>query len=221
MNYLIPIGADIQAENEVEFEGIDANLVLRKMESATNRVNLVFLDACRDNPFARRFRSTAGGLAIVDAPTGSLVVYATAPGSLASDGQGRNGVFTNALLKHIHVENMDVEIMLKLVREDVSIATGGEQIPWSSSSLIGRFLFAGGNQMAVPVAASTKDDAIADSVVAPAIKDDAFADTLVTPAIVEVSVKNNLGVRTFVGVVATAAAIMGVILGVYEFFFSH
>ncbi len=154
-NYLIPVGADIQAEDEVEFEAIDAGLVLNKMESATNRVNLVFLDACRDNPFARSFRSEARGLAIVDAPKGSLVVYATAPGSVAADGQGSNGVFTAALLQHIQTEDIDVEIMLKLVRADVSIASGGEQVPWSSSSLSGRFLFSSSNTVDMVVESPT------------------------------------------------------------------
>ncbi|NQU63686.1 MAG: caspase family protein [SAR324 cluster bacterium] len=81
VNYLIPVGSDLKAEDEVQDESIDAGSVLRKMDSAGNALNIVILDACRDNPFARSFRSTQKGLAQMDAPKGSLIVYATAPGS--------------------------------------------------------------------------------------------------------------------------------------------
>ncbi|MBW8004048.1 MAG: hypothetical protein FVQ80_18990 [Planctomycetes bacterium] len=89
-NYLIPVDADIKAEDEVRFQSIDAGLVLGKMESAGNRTNIVILDACRDNPFQRSFRSSSRGLAVVEAPRGSLVVYATSPGSVAAEGKGRS-----------------------------------------------------------------------------------------------------------------------------------
>ena len=78
-NFLLPVDADIQSEDEVPYRGIDANELLAKMESAHNRVNLVILDACRNNPFARSFRSSAQGLAQMDAPVGTLVAFATAP----------------------------------------------------------------------------------------------------------------------------------------------
>ncbi len=142
-NYLIPIGADIQAEDEVKFNAIDANLVLSKMESAGNDVNIVIFDACRDNPFARSFRSSSRGLAIVEAPSGSLVIYATAPGSVAADGTGRNGVFSGAFLRHVRTPGIDVEVMLRDVRRDVMAETGGRQTPWSSSSMTGSFCFVG------------------------------------------------------------------------------
>ena len=142
-NYLIPIGANIQAEDEVRFNSIDANLVLSKMESAGNDVNIVILDACRDNPFARSFRSSSRGLAIVEAPTGSLVIYATAPGSVAADGTGKNGIFTESLLQHIRTPGIDVETMLRNVRKEVLQKTERKQTPWSSSSLTGSFFFAG------------------------------------------------------------------------------
>jgi formylglycine-generating enzyme required for sulfatase activity len=142
-NYLIPVDADIRAEDEVKFFSVDAGLVLSKMESAGNQTNIVILDACRDNPFQRSFRTESRGLAVVEAPRGSLVVYATAPGSVAAEGRGRNGVFTRSLLNHIKTPGIEVEAMLKKVRSDVLAATGGEQIPWSSSSLTGSFYFAG------------------------------------------------------------------------------
>ena len=125
VNYLIPVGSDIEAEDEVRFQSIDAGLVLSKMESAGNRTNIVILDACRDNPFKRSFRTESRGLAVVEAPRGSLLVYATSPGSVAEEGRGRNGVFTGALLKHIGSPNIEVRDMLTRVRRDVIAATAG------------------------------------------------------------------------------------------------
>ena len=141
-NYLIPIGADIGLEDEVQDEAVDAGLVLRKMDSAGNAMNMVFLDACRDNPFARSFRSSFKGLAQMDAPTGSLIVYATAPGSVAADGEGRNGIFTKNLLAHLNASGVELSQMMKSVRSNVRKETGGKQVPWESSSLEGNFYFA-------------------------------------------------------------------------------
>ncbi|MGK0289022.1 MAG: TPR repeat protein [bacterium] len=140
-NYLIPIGADIQDQNEVLDEGIDAGLVLRKMESAQNRLNIVFLDACRNNPFAKSFRSGQKGLAQMDAPKGSLIAYATAPGSVAADGSGRNGVFTKHILKSLQTPNLELSQMMKKVRLGVLKETSEKQIPWDSSSLVHDFYF--------------------------------------------------------------------------------
>ncbi len=100
VNYLIPLDADIQVKDEVKFNCIDANLVLSKMESAGNNTNIIILDACRVNPFDRFFRAPARGLAVVEAPSGSLVVYATAPGATAAEGRGRNGIFTGVFLRY-------------------------------------------------------------------------------------------------------------------------
>jgi formylglycine-generating enzyme required for sulfatase activity len=152
VNYLIPVGADIQAEVEVRFSAIDANLVLAMMERAGTGTNILILDACRDNPFARSFRSSSRGLAVMDAPSGSLIVYATAPGSVAADGTGRNGIFTGAFLHHMKTPGVDVEDMLRDVRRDVMAETAKEQVPWSASSLTASFYFAGESgpgQMAV------------------------------------------------------------------------
>src|SRR5713101_7017636 len=110
-NYLIPIEADIQSEIEVEDAGVDVNLVLGYMDDAQNGLNIVILDACRDNPFARSFRSATNGLAQVDAPTGTLIAYATAPGRVASDGTGQNGLYTSELLKQMRVPEVSVTDM--------------------------------------------------------------------------------------------------------------
>jgi len=140
-NYLIPVDAEIETESDVRFEGVDSGRVLGKMEDAGNALNVVILDACRDNPFARSFRSNAQGLARIDAPRGSLIVYATAPGSVAADGEGRNGIFTKYLLKHMNTPNLAIEDLLKKVRMDVVSETNGKQTPWESSSLMGEFCF--------------------------------------------------------------------------------
>jgi hypothetical protein len=140
-NYLIPIDAKIESESDVKYEAVDAGRVLGKMEDAENQLNIVILDACRNNPFSRSFRSRERGLARMDAPKGSFIAYATAPGEIAADGPERNGIFTKYLLKHMIVPNLPIELVLKKVRIDVAHATNGRQIPWESSSLMGNFYF--------------------------------------------------------------------------------
>jgi hypothetical protein len=140
-NYLVPVDAAIASEAEVEVEAVDVASVLARMETARNRVNLVILDACRDNPFARSFRSAARGLAAIDAPAGTLIAYATAPGRVARDGEGANGLYTGELLKALQAPGQRVEDVFKRVRQAVVERSGGDQVPWESSSLVGEFLF--------------------------------------------------------------------------------
>lgn len=140
-NYLIPVEADIQSEVEVEDAGVDVNLVLGFMDDAQNGLNIVILDACRDNPFARSFRSASNGLAQVDAPTGTLIAYATAPGRVASDGIGQNGLYTSELLKQMRVPAVSVTEMFMRVRAEVMKQTNNKQVPWEASSLVGTFYF--------------------------------------------------------------------------------
>lgn len=140
-NYLIPVGAAIEHEKQVEYEAVDAGSVLSEMDYARNRLNIVILDACRDNPFARSFRSSMQGLASINAPTGSLIAYATAPGSVASDGPGDHGLYTGELIKTIKSPGMKLEDVFKQVRSAVREMTQGKQIPWESSSLEGDFYF--------------------------------------------------------------------------------
>jgi formylglycine-generating enzyme required for sulfatase activity len=140
-NYLIPADADIESESDVRFESVDAGRVLGKMEDAGNALNIVILDACRDNPFARSFRSGTQGLARMDAPKGSIIAYATAPGSVAADGHGRNGIYTKNLLAHIDSPGLSIETFFKKVRIGVISETQDRQVPWESSSLTGDFFF--------------------------------------------------------------------------------
>jgi len=141
INYLIPVDARIESESDVKYECVDAGRVLGKMEDAENDLNIVVLDACRDNPFARSFRSSSSGLAHMDAPKGSLIAYATAPGSVAADGIGRNGVYTKHLLEHMKIPGLTVEQALKRTRIEVMNETEDKQVPWESSSLRGNFYF--------------------------------------------------------------------------------
>jgi lipid-binding SYLF domain-containing protein len=141
VNYLVPVDARIKSESDVKYECVDAGRVLGKMEDAENDLNIVILDACRDNPFARSFRTQSNGLARMDAPKGSLIAYATAPGSTAADGEGRNGTFTKHLLQYMREPGLPIENVLKKVRIDVMEETGDKQVPWESSSLRGDFYF--------------------------------------------------------------------------------
>ncbi len=149
-NFLLPVDADIQSEDEVPYRGIDANELLAKMESAKNRVNIVILDACRNNPFARSFRSSAQGLAQMDAPVGTLVAFATAPGSVAADGQGRNGLYTQHLLASLNQPGLKIEDVFKRVRVGVRQGSRGKQIPWENTSLEGDFYFKPGKPGEAP-----------------------------------------------------------------------
>jgi uncharacterized caspase-like protein/Tfp pilus assembly protein PilF len=140
-NYMIPVDADIQSEADVEDSGVDVNLVLSYMDDAQNHLNIVILDACRNNPFARSFRSASDGLAQVDAPTGTLIAYATAPGRVAADGAGDNGLYTSELLKAMRLPGLTATEMFMQVRREVMSRTGNKQVPWEASSLTGSFYF--------------------------------------------------------------------------------
>jgi hypothetical protein len=137
-NYLIPAKSDIQDPDELAFSAVNSDQVYAKMESSGDKTNIVILDACRNNPFPGSERAGERGLAIVGtAPPQSVIVYATAPGKTAQDGDGRNGLFTSALLKHIKEPNIDIELMIRKVRADVIQATSGAQVPWNNSSISG------------------------------------------------------------------------------------
>ena len=144
VNYLAPIDAKLATEDDLEFEAIPMDLVFSPMERNA-KVNLIFLDACRDNPLATNLarsmgtRSTAvgRGLAEIGSGVGSLIAFATQPGNVARDGVARNSPFTTALLKHLGTPGHGVTDDLILVRRDVLAATEGMQVPWDNSSLTG------------------------------------------------------------------------------------
>jgi len=147
VNYLVPIDANITVEYEVEDECVKASSVLGAMEYAGNRLNIVILDACRNNPLKRSFRSEATGLARMDAPAGSLIAYSTSPGSVAADGTGRNGLYTANLMKHMMTPGLSIEEMFKSVRVNVMNDTNKAQVPWESSSMTGDFYFIPGGDI--------------------------------------------------------------------------
>ena len=140
-NFLVPVNAIINNEEEVEYEAVDAGFVISQMEAADNRLNIVILDACRNNPYARSFRSSKQGLSGMSAPTGTLIAYATSPGSVAIDGSGVNGLYTQELLAQISKPDLQIESVFKNVRGEVVKKSYGKQTPWESSSLIGDFYF--------------------------------------------------------------------------------
>jgi Caspase domain len=144
-NYLVPVGANPTREADVDFELEDVTLVLRQMEAAGTRLNLVMLDACRNNPFGGRgLRAIDAGLAQMRAPEGTLVSFATQPGNIAQDGDDGHSPYTRALAQTIQRPGLGVFDALNQVGLTVKKATGGTQQPWVSSSPIdGSFYFAG------------------------------------------------------------------------------
>jgi len=156
-NYLVPVDAQIDEEAKTRVAAVDLDLLLEQVAEARNRVNVVILDACRNNPFEARLRGRSQGLAAVDAARGTLIAYATAPGSVASDGGGRNGLYTEALLKALEQPGLKVEEVFKRVRVEVSQRSNGTQTPWESSSLTGDLVI----NVTVNVQASTGASATA------------------------------------------------------------
>jgi uncharacterized caspase-like protein/surface antigen len=140
-NFLIPVGAEVAREPDVEIEAVKLDWVLAQMEHARNRLNILILDACRNNPLSRGLRSSERGLSRVDAPRGTLIAYATAPGSVSFDGQGLNSPYTEALADAMQRPGLVVESAFRTVRVKVMEATGERQVPWESSSLTGEFYF--------------------------------------------------------------------------------
>lgn len=147
-NFLAPIDAQLEDETALGFEAVPLRLILKLMERET-KINLVFLDACRDNPIARNLarsmgtRSTAigQGLAREETGLGTFIAFATQPGNVALDGEGSNSPFAAGMLKHIDTPGLDVDLVMRRVREDVIKSTSGTQVPWTNSSLTGTFIF--------------------------------------------------------------------------------
>jgi uncharacterized caspase-like protein len=139
-NYLVPVDAALRDGEDVAGNTIDLTLVLEGIRRAGNPLNVVILDACRDNPFGGGARS-GKGLSQVDAPVGTLLAYATSPGNTASDGDGANGLYTENLLREMRTPDAKIEDMFKRVRLNVRRASNGRQIPWESTSLEDDFYF--------------------------------------------------------------------------------
>jgi hypothetical protein len=149
-NYLIPVDAKLQGERDLDFEAIALDFVLKQMElEREGKTNVVFLDACRDNPLGRSLARSMGtrsasigqGLAQVQTGVGTFIAYSTQPGNVALDGKGRNSPFTSALAKHLAGPGRNLTSVMVDVRRDVLAETGGKQVPWDHSALTGDFYF--------------------------------------------------------------------------------
>jgi tetratricopeptide (TPR) repeat protein len=157
-NYLVPVDADIQTEADLEDVAVDLNYVLSLMDDAQNALNIVVLDACRNNPFARSFRSSQDGLTQVKAPTGTLIAYATAPDSVAADGKGANSPYTEELIRQMQASGILVETVFRRVTEQVSVRTRGKQEPWFSANVKGDFYFIDGSEKSGPAGKLAKPE---------------------------------------------------------------
>lgn len=156
-NYLIPIGAmpSIHSISQVKDRTISAQYILGALNDAENAMNIVILDACRTNPFRSLSRSRSVGLSSMSSRSslsGSLIAFATAPGTVASDGSGRNSPYIASLLKHIDRKNHPIELLLKDVRADVKRMTNNKQLPWYNASIEGNFYFNEGSNAAAVIA---------------------------------------------------------------------
>lgn len=163
-NYILPVDARLDGAVKLQLESVPIDQVLDIMEQQT-RTSLVFLDACRNNPFARsgakgsdRAARALSGLAPFDAARGSFIAFSTAPGAVALDGSGRNSPFAAALIAHIDLPGQSINDLMIAVRRDVVAATGGQQRPWEQGSLVERFEFVLGGMP--PPAAETKPPAV-------------------------------------------------------------
>ncbi len=149
-NYLVPTDAAIEDEGDVPIYAVSASAVLATIEDARNRVNIVILDACRNNPYERGFRAPSRGLALMSAPTGTLIAYSTAPGQVALDGDSANSPYTRALAAAIGEPGVAIEPMFKTVRKAVLAETQGQQTSWESLSLTGDFYMVPPMEVAEP-----------------------------------------------------------------------
>jgi len=155
-NYLVPTDAELSSPDGLDFEMVRLDLVHRTMERATD-TNVIFLDACRNNPLERNLRRAMGtrsadigkGLAPMQSGTGTLISFSTQPGNVAADGTGRNSPFAAALVRHLPSSNDDLSAVLIAVRNDVMKETQRSQVPWEHSALTGRLYF-GTTQTASP-----------------------------------------------------------------------
>ncbi len=141
-NYLVPVEANVQYEDDIPRTCMPVQrIIMANMERSNSRINILILDACRNNPFPSGYRSTNAGLAEIRRAKGSFIAYATAPGSIASDGEGRNGLYTQELLGAMRKPGATIEQVFKEVRKNVLKLSGEKQYTWDSSNIIGDFYF--------------------------------------------------------------------------------
>ena len=149
-NYLLPVGGSIESESDVYYDAVSVGRILAKLEESRNKINIVILDACRNNPF-RGFRSPSKGLSPMDAPVGTFIAYATAPGSVAADGTDRNSPYAKHLMQGLNLKGVPIEKVFKQVLREVRKETEGNQVPWIASSLQDDFYFNPSHEVSLPV----------------------------------------------------------------------
>ncbi|HEV2508289.1 caspase family protein [Bosea sp. (in: a-proteobacteria)] len=165
-NWLLPAPAEIRSDRDLRFEALDLDSVLEQLDGAA-RLSILVLDACRDNPFRKRLQASgrgapaASGLGQASATVGTLLAFATAPGTVADDGRGRNSPFTTALLKRIETPGLEIRQLMAEVRREVREATQGRQVPWENSALEGSFYFRAAAASAPAAAAAAPSAAVA------------------------------------------------------------
>ncbi len=140
-NYMLPVDANIDTLADIQKQAVEVNSLLEGIKRAGNAMNVIILDACRDNPFGNLKGADQKGLSQMDAPQSTLLAFATSPGNVASDGEGAHGLYTEQLLREIKVPDAKVEDVFKRVRLGVRRKTNGAQIPWESTSLEDDFYF--------------------------------------------------------------------------------
>jgi len=172
MNYLVPVDFNASVSYEVADAAVNSSLITGAMEEAANPLNIILLDACRDNPFPRKNRSSSRGLAKMDSASGTIIAYSTSPGDVAADGEGRNSPYTENLLKHMASPGLTIEQVFKRVRVGVEDSTGGRQLPWETSSLRGDFYFKLGDILLSPTAPSLQvQEKVAPQITAPPVQE--------------------------------------------------
>src|SRR5262245_16528092 len=137
VNYLAPVGVRVEKEQDIKFEMLDIGKVTAEMEVAKNGLNILIVDACRNNPFVRSFRSPNPGLAPINAPSGTYIAFATAPGTTASDGDGANGLYTQELLANLKQPGLRLEDIFIRTRVAVKKKSNEVQVPWENGYLQG------------------------------------------------------------------------------------
>jgi formylglycine-generating enzyme required for sulfatase activity len=166
--YLIPVNAQVWTEAEVRRDGVSVDALLAEMNRKGAKVKIIILDAARRNPFERRFRASAAGLAALDAPDGTLALYSAAPGKVINDGTGANSLFVSELIKELRSPNLTAEEVFNRARIGVSRASNNEQVPWVASSLLEEFYFGSSRPVATAPAATPAPPPAATPAPAPA-----------------------------------------------------
>jgi formylglycine-generating enzyme required for sulfatase activity len=164
VNYLAPVGVRVEKEQDVKFEMLDIGKVTAEMDAAKNGLNILILDACRNNPFTRAFRSPDMGLAPINAPSGTYIAFATAPGTTASDGEGDNGLYTQELLTNLKQPGLRLEDIFIRTRVSVKKKSNDLQVPWENGALEGVVILNGKG------ASDPTAGAVADSPIFPKIR---------------------------------------------------